>query len=548
MTQKSKTAVINAGGVIFFLLAVYLLIRSCILSFSSDIWYDELFSMEFASRPVSELISLTGRDVHPPFYYIIVKLFIELSKGLGVVGTAEGGVSAEIIAKLVSVLPFGILFIYAITTVRKHFGFLASGLFCFAIVSMPQLPEYTTEIRMYSWSILFVTAMLLHSFSLLRNMSPDAQKGWDIPDAVMIVIYSSAAAYTHYYAAFCAGIIYAVLFIWVMAAYVRAMKSGGGKKVNIRTFATVIVCMNLTAISYIPWVSVVLSQVGQVKENYWIQPVGLRSLGSCVKYLYKGYFNTDTLGVCTAVVLFALSAVLVIRTFIRMIRQKNCEDRFTMFSFMVLPALVLMGLVASLLIRPVFVNRYMLPAYGCFWLSLSIMAAKEIGLFLDSDDKKKLSLSAGMAAGCLMTAFMLWVGIVDYKTFIWNENYRKTEMVKTYELLESFNSDTIIISNFTHVQALLSYYLNKGDEEYKVYLYQEEPEVLIYETVPGLESIYDPIDIKNYLDAGKDVYFLGSFNSREDILADWEEEFGITYENHGSFLMERYWFDAFELQ
>ena len=82
---------------------------------------------------------------------------------------------------------------------------------------------------------------------------------------------------------------------------------------------------------------------------------------------------------------------------------------------------------------------------------------------------------------------------------------------------------------------------------YKVYLYEAEPEALIKETVPGLETIDDPIDIANYLDAGKEVLFLGSFNSREDILREWNEQYQITSVNEGSYLMERYWFDVFKL-
>ena len=121
-------------------------------------------------------------------------------------------------------------------------------------------------------------------------------------------------------------------------------------------------------------------------------------------------------------------------------------------------------------------------------------------------------------------------------------------MEKTLSLFEDISPDTVIISNFNHVQGLLSYYLNRDGEDYKVHLYQEEPEPLIGEMVPGLETIDDPVDIANYLDGGKKVLFLGSFNSREELVRQWEEEFGIKNENQGSYLMERYWFDVFALK
>ena len=42
------------------------------------------------------------------------------------------------------------------------------------------------------------------------------------------------------------------------------------------------------AAGYLPWLAgVVSNQLGKVKENYWIQPVSLRTLGGCVKFLFQ---------------------------------------------------------------------------------------------------------------------------------------------------------------------------------------------------------------------------------------------------------------------
>ena len=541
MTSRTKNIITKSLGGLFFIAAIYCLIRSVILTFSIDIWYDELFSMEFASRPVSELIGLTGRDVHPPLYYIILRGALLIGERIGLVGKLPGMVGPEIVAKLLSTVPFAALFIYGITTVRKHFGFLSAGIFSFAVVAMPQLPEYTTEIRMYSFCIWFVTAALLHGMSLMRNFKAGNDAGWDIPDGAALWLYSVAAAYTHYYAAFSVGIIYAVLFIWMLVLYIRRMRNkAAAAPVNFKALALVVVGINLTIVCYIPWASVVLSQVGAVKQNYWIQPVGLRSLGSCVKYIFKGYFSNSMLATVLAVILFALTAFLLIGTVIRAVRENDSEAFLALFAFSVLPLLVMAGLVASILIRPVFVNRYMLPAFGTFWLSVAIMLGRQLDEFFEK--KAYVSLMS-----LVMMVLMLIVGMVDYRTFIGNEEYRKVNMDKALELFENLSSDTIIISNFNQVQGLLSYYLNRQGGDYKIYLYQEEAEPLIDETVPGLLSVYDPVDIANYLDGGKEVLFLGSFNSREVLLQEWHDEYGIDSENNGSYLMERYWFDVFKL-
>lgn len=548
MTKKSQKIIYMTLGGVFFLLTVYCLVRSFTLSFSINIWYDELFSMEFAKRPISELISLTARDVHPPMYYIVLRLFLLAGESIRLVGDMPGQLSPEIMAKITSIVPFVILTIYALTTIRKHFGFLCAGMFSFALMAMPQMPEYTIEIRMYSWGLLFVTGMLLHSFALIRNMLNGETKRWDIPNAIAILIYSVAAAYTHYYAAFCVFIIYAVLFVWTLFEFVKNMKKGGSDRINIRTFATVLICINLTIAAYIPWMGSLIDQITRVDEEYWILPAGIKDFGSAAKHLFMGYFDSYALQVFTAILFLVLSIILFVRTFVRAYKKRELSDILLLFGGMILPLVVTFGVVASIIIRPVFLTRYMIPSYGAFWLSVCAMASREIEELLCKENCEKSAGIFWKAVSVCFVLLMIAVGIADYRNFTGNEKYRKVTMDDTLGLLESISSDTIIISNFNQVQGMLGYYLQKVDVEADVYLYQEEPEVLIKEMVPHLKSMYDPIDIRNYLDSGKQVLFLGSFRSREDLLKDWEEEIGITCENHGSYLMERYWFDVFELK
>ena len=113
-----------------FILAILFLIRCIMLCTGRDIWYDELFTMEFASRPVSELIRLTAADVHPPLYYILVRMAI-------LTGTQIApGVDPIAIAKITSVIPFLLLMLVSFLSVRKNFGWLSAGFFSFCIVCM----------------------------------------------------------------------------------------------------------------------------------------------------------------------------------------------------------------------------------------------------------------------------------------------------------------------------------------------------------------------------------------------------------------------------
>lgn len=571
-------------GIAFFGLTIYFLVRSFILSWSIDIWYDELFSMEFSSSSVKELVAYTARDVHPPLYYMIVRFFTLLFKGFGLTSLAGGGLMPiETVAKIVSVIPFILLIIYSLTNIRKHFGWLTAGLFCFAVVTMPGLPEYTTEIRMYSWAIFFVTATLLHGFNLVRSMgnpkgkqaeSKHPQKDEtgalvsprmrEIINGAAMFIYAVCASYTHYYAAISIGAIYFLLLVWMVKAFILQ------KSVyNFRPLAILIITMNLVIVAFIPWASALLTQVNAVSNNYWIQPVGLHTLGSCAKYMLSGYFVNPKAAAASAVILALLITIIFALMIVKLIGVKksmteegsdnramvNTPFAYSYVAFWVLPMLIAVGFAASIIIRPVFVNRYMVPSFGVFWLAVSIGIGVLVRDFSFTRLREKKSLIALPAV--ILAIVILIIGIVDFRAFIGNEKYRIVNMTKTAELLGGIDDDTVIISNFDHVQALLSYYLNengipgayKGDTQvpYSIYLYKAEPEQLIKENVPGLYSIEDSADIYNYLDAGKKVLFLGSFNSREVLLDEWNKDYGITYENKGSYLMERYWFDVFEL-
>lgn len=540
MSGKKIKVVKDCIGVCFIVSALYFLVRAFLLTFSVDIWYDELFSMEFAKRSFSELISLTSRDVHPPLYYIIVRIFLLMGNGIGV--------PLETIAKSVSIVPFLLMFIYGVTFVRKNFGLLSCGIFCFAIVTMPGLPEYTTEIRMYSWAMFFVTAFLIHALNLMRNYLNGTGK-WDLVNGAAIYLYGTAAFYTHYYAALSVGIIYSYVFIWMIVVYVKVMrdKVKGKKPLNLKMLSTLIISANLSAVSYIPWLSVLFGQVNTVSSNYWIQPVGIRTFGSCIKYLFSGYFTNSLITVIIAVILFALSAFTAVYNIYRLIKRQyedeiqKIRDFQSLIAIAVLPMLAIVGIIASILIRPVFVNRYMIPALGAFYLALSIGIGRTFVV-------KKVSRPIQIAF-CIFGLLIAIVGITDFNAFIGNEEYRRVNMKKTAEFFDELDSDTLIISNFNQVQALLAYYLNNDEteDEHKIYLYYGEPEVLVDDMLSGLYTIEDSVDVKNYLLSGKRVLFLGSFNSREVILNEWNEDYGITYENLGSFLMERYWFDVFEL-
>lgn len=519
MKQKLKWDELT--GVVLLAASIGMLGVSVYLCFSKDIWYDELFTMGLANQSLGGLISITAADVHPPLYYMIVKLFLMIGAVL------PGSVNQIVIAKLVSILPFLLCVIYAFTKVRKHFGMFPAGLFCFLLISMPELADYTVEIRMYGYALFFIMAGMLHAFELAESYgkASDQPKVGNVKNWIALTLYSLAACYTHYFACVAACMIYGYLFV-------TALVKHRGKQI-IKLFLTSgLVC---TA-GYLPWLmTAVVSQVGTVKENYWIPPLSLRTLGGCVKFLFQPVLGKDVLNILAAILLFGIYGLLLIFCLRSWLRKNTGKAFFVLGSIGCLLGIILFGFVASWLVRPIFVYRYMLPAMGLFWLAFAILV---------SELKNR---------SCLwipLTLLLILTGAGNYRSFYGEEMWKRVQMQKTEEALSGIGEEDILLCNFKQVQAVVSCYLPNES-----WLWYEEPEELIVKMYPQNHSLVEGAfsdeegieRIRKLLLTGRTVWFLGSGNAREEILDKWEME-GITAQEEKSVLLERYWFNLYRIK
>lgn len=527
MDKKFKIRKISCKdiiGWIFIVISLTLLINSIRLCFSSDIWYDELFTMGMAGHSYGELISFTARDVHPPLYYIIVKLVLELCKLI--IPSAD----SVMIVKVVSVMPYFCLLIYAVTFLRKRFGIFVSGIFMFCIIAMPQMSAYTVEMRMYGWALFFVTATFLCAYKIVCG-------GNDIKNYVAITLYGLAAAYTQYFACVAVIMVYLYLLLCLMLQYRNYKKDKKEQdKAVLKPLKGWAACAALSIIGYLPWLFVLISQITAIRDNYWILPLTWRSIGGCVKFLMKPAFGNEQLNVALAVMLFLIYVFL-------MVGYGRATFFYPIAGCFVLCGLVAFGFIASIIIRPIFIYRYMLPALGCFWLCFALCLSN----FYDKDEinnKSYLNVkfrTFRIVSTAAITILVLIVGLTNYRSFMGEEKYKAGLMQETKQALSAIDKEDIILYNFDQLQAVCGYYM--GQENY---LWRAEPEQLIIEMFGNKGSIEDTDSIKELIDKGKAVWFFGSFNSREDIRDEWAKD-GINTDETGSFMLERYWFNIYRV-
>ena len=589
----------NGCGVLFLFLGILSFFVCLFQAFGQDIWFDEVFSVNFIQHSYKEIAALTGKDVHPPLYYWYLKLFHDIGKVL------VPAASSIVLCKLASMLPFVGIFVYTLTAIRKNFGLHVAGLFWFLVMTMPQISNYTVEIRMYSLALFFITAAFVHSCELVRafpvqevseaegaaepgtaagteeTAEPGAAgsevisgaalasgsvtgengliKGWKKNKHWLLFwVYGILTAYTQYYACVAVIAIYIAVFIFYA---VMAHKNKTGKSVcekvqinqeqveNRKTIQNeaaiqnkvaikeqnricarngigkVLLCAGLSVLAYLPWLPFFFSQVRTVSSSYWIQPLTWKSIFGCMKYIFLPVSYAVKKNYVLACVMILLFGAAFLYSFL--MKRKDARGRFFLLTGLWIAVFTtLIGFVCSILNRPIFVYRYLIPCLGAMWL----VAAVVLWDFIEKN------------WGILLFVPFLLSGYSNMQGFYGEENKKIVEMKATQSFLADFPKDAVVLCNFNHVQAVTACYLKDSNE---IWLYGSNPEDLIAELLPQCRGLEDTTELSQLVKE-RDVYFFGSFNSREELLKEWETE-GIAYTEEGTYLLERYYFNVYHL-
>ena len=616
----------NGCGVLFLFLGILSFFVCLLQAFGQDIWFDEVFSVNFIQHSYKEIAALTGKDVHPPLYYWYLKLFHDIGKVL------VPAASSIVLCKLASMLPFVGIFVYTLTAIRKNFGLHIAGLFWFLIMTMPQISNYTVEIRMYSLALFFITAAFVHSYELVcafpeqgvseaeRTAEPGAAAGTEEtaepgtaagteetaepgvaagteeaaePGAAGSEVTSGAVlasgsvtgenglikgwkknkhwllfwgygiltAYTQYYACVAVIAIYIALFVFfVVKAHKGKTEKTSCKKTHIykeqlkeqeailtkapvkgwkaehtteqetgriagKCIGKVLLCAGLSVLAYLPWLPFFFSQVRTVSSSYWIQPLTWKSIFGCMKYIFLpvSYAVKKNYVLACVMILFFGAAFL----YSFLMKRKDARGRFFLLTGLWIAVFTtLIGFVCSILNRPIFVYRYLIPCLGAMWL----VAAVVLWDFIEKN------------WGILLFVPFLLSGYSNMQGFYGEENKKIVEMKATQSFLADFPKDAVVLCNFNHVQAVTACYLKDSNE---IWLYGSNPEDLIAELLPQCRGLEDTTELLQLVKE-RDVYFFGSFNSREELLKEWETE-GIAYTEEGTYLLERYYFNVYHL-
>ena len=194
------------------------------------LWWDEGYSVYFATLPLGEMVRQTAVDIHPPLYYALLHLWTALL-GPGPIALRAFSVLAGLAA-----VPL------AWALGRRLAGRAAGWGAAAAVACSPFLVYYSQEVRMYALVTALGMGSALSHWDLLRRLG-----GQDTPPRWLwagYVALLAAALYTQYYAA---------LLLLAQAAYtvVWAWRAPG----RWRAARGVLAAQGVALLLFAPWVA-----------------------------------------------------------------------------------------------------------------------------------------------------------------------------------------------------------------------------------------------------------------------------------------------------
>ncbi len=315
---------------------------------------DEILSVTIIKHSVSEIISITAGDVHPPLHYLILHLCWRI---FGDVGW---------IYHLAVYLPYAITVLLCLTIVKRRFGYISSVVTITLASLTGNAVRFNMEIRMYSMMALFCFLSYLFLYEIIRDEKKQRK------NYIWFCVFSLCAAYTQYYAIITVAFFYLALLIWEIYKYHKITKE-------------VIFTYLGTIIGYLPWFSI-LVKTFLAKSAEGMAIFHIPSLLECCWFVFTNYKLFCIFLI--AVLVFMLYDLKIVRidgksdnrfrriVFGRPQFQLSCENMMVIAGILSMVGTLAFGEAISHFIRPLFYTRYAYGATTILFLAFGICISK----------------------------------------------------------------------------------------------------------------------------------------------------------------------------
>ena len=305
---------------IFVLAAVFYLFN---IGFS-DLWSDETYTKAMINCSLPEMFSRFRNDLHPPLYFIGLRLFTYLF-GMGTITLRVFSVIAVLSTLLLTYVAG-----------QRLFGKQGAIYFCLMILALPMLASFSHEARMYTWAAFSVTGVFIYSLLFMKTGKNR--------DLVFLFIFTLAAIYIHYYSMVAALVANAFVFIYILVT-------------KNKKWMYHLAAMILAALLFLPWLSMFMVQVSKVEHAFWAPPVSISSILQCFVNPFAEKFWTTPYSVSLMVLIYSLTVFVISRSF----SKSFSEYRMALWlSLCIFLGTLLVIIVISLVSQPILFFRYVM--------------------------------------------------------------------------------------------------------------------------------------------------------------------------------------------
>lgn len=343
--ERKRTGQRNLA--LYAFVTVTLLAASAQMLTLSKFNFDEYFTINLVRNSWGAIVRLTALDVHPPLYYLAVKAAVTIF-------------GENLLAwHLVSFLSFLGVVIITERFVFRVFGEREARVCVLAVCALPNMLRYALEARMYSMSMLFITASFYLVWLLSENYESRPGKQ-SLRYWVLLALVNVAAAYTHYFAGVAAVGLSLFLLVFLLAV----------KKDYVHTLLQWTVYCIAMMLCYLPWMFVMFRQMRSIDGNYWIARINLDTLYGYLDMLF-GETRPIYYGLVTA---FFLGSF-----WLFMKKGKDKRDFWKWGSFFAAGFFLVFGVGYSVLKTPILIDRYLVIVVPMLWISvvLSLLDKRE---------------------------------------------------------------------------------------------------------------------------------------------------------------------------
>ncbi len=430
-----------------------------------EVWFDEAYTIALVRHDYSQIIQIDIGDVHPVLYYLLLKTFT-LIFGNNI-----------LVCRLFSVVAGILMGVIGFTHIRKDFGPKVGLVYTFLAIFLPCMAVYGSEIRMYSWTMLFTTLSGIYAY---RSIKQNKVKNWGL-----FALFSLAAAHSHYYGLVSVAIINGLLFLHIVfSKKLYEDKEKSKKKYIISFFITALI----EIIGYLPWLPIFIKQATSVSQSYWI-PLNLND--TVLAPLGVQFYGRMPIAV--TVIYTVLMYAYLIYQIICLKKQK--QNLSLIANCLLVHFILFFGMLAvTLLVKPIMYYRYMLITTGILIFPFS---------FFIANSKKKHQKIISCLVVIITLILSIYNNILFMKRNYDDSNKSEVEYVKQQyaklekEAKQQGNQDVIIlyqdIFNATNIQVQMP--------EYNWYLYYIDPshsEKAFENFRPDLKLTFDEEFLKNY--------------------------------------------------